>query len=134
MTTTDIKPFTLQTTFTKTNFKIRVNIKFDGKRLSITGDEYEKNTYGRWRDVGGGQCYDQLIADFPHNKQAMRLVQIWKRWHLNDMKAGCEHQRALGWTSYDKHPSEPCPTCGYKYGTAWLFEAVPDEILKELQG
>ena len=25
------------------------------------------------------------------------FLSIWKKWHLNDMKASCEHQEALGW-------------------------------------
>lgn len=25
------------------------------------------------------------------------FLEIWKQWHLNDMRATCEHQRALGW-------------------------------------
>lgn len=80
-----------------------------------------------------------------------RLAKLWKRWHLNDMHAGCEHQRANGWDkmkldpekgegqgnmaiwTYKKdHPNgklcEPCPQCGYKYGTAWLFEQLPENF------
>lgn len=26
-----------------------------------------------------------------------RLLAVWDSWHLNDMKAACEHQRANGW-------------------------------------
>jgi len=61
----------------------------------------------------------------------LRFLEIWHLWHLNDMRAGCVHQRALGWDKegYDLHPSEPCPTCGYKYGSAWLKEDVPEDVL-----
>jgi hypothetical protein len=150
-----------------------------------------------------------------------RLAEIWHRWHLNDMRAGCEHQRAefdagrmlelqeltwgdaynkargravsgemtpgeyrehqrrtviverltiamdrpkhpdlwgedgeemlradmvklgkrevraAGWVSYREHPegllSRTCPTCGYRYGTAWLHEDVPPEVLEEIK-
>jgi hypothetical protein len=93
-----------------------------------------------------------------------RFFDVWERWHLNDMRAGCAHQRAEGWgerrideskpaTAYGKfHPGQhgptwnllgwvtpaevpgglmtaPCPTCGYKYGTAWLTEEVPADVL-----
>lgn len=146
------------------------------------------------------------------------LVTIWDRWHLNDMRAGCEHQRAqdwgseelevityklnhegwnlrrkaeaaakvaamagevadlseeeratlafdlgvkhyhapdadgplsglmevdkrekkrAGWTRPDEHPrgvlTKPCPVCGYKYGSAWLREEVPDEVIETLR-
>ena len=59
----------------------------------------------------------------------LEFLEIWKLYHLNDMNAGCGHQRALGWKDYDKHPSEPCPTCGYKYSTAWLTVLVPEKAL-----
>jgi hypothetical protein len=139
------------------------------------------------------------------------LLDVWGRWHLNDLKAGCVHQRAMGWgkkkvtiahlklsrnkihlwseikrkaekelyssgkaeltpeeleimnmpysltvpietvdnypdystenteeklTTWIKeseHPegvlSKPCPVCGYKYGSAWLREEVPAEVI-----
>lgn len=39
------------------------------------------------------------------------LLDAWKRWHLNDMRAGCKHQRELGW---DKEPIDPSkPTTAY---------------------
>lgn len=25
------------------------------------------------------------------------FLEVWERWHLNDMRAACEHQRDLGW-------------------------------------
>ncbi len=29
--------------------------------------------------------------------------------------------------------NQPCPTCGYKYGSAWLFEPVPAEVVEFLE-
>ncbi len=44
-------------------------------------------------------------------KRWLDLLDIWKRWHLNDMKAGCEHQLSEGW---DKRPIDPTkPTTAY---------------------
>ena len=59
------------------------------------------------------------------------LLDVWKKWHLNDLKASCEHQRALGWDKdgYEKHPSEKCPVCGYKYGSAWHRVEVPQDVI-----
>lgn len=104
----------------------------DGKReLHITADIYRDG-----HDVGGGQSLDTVRRVAEHGtvtpewprKRILKLLSIWERWHLNGMRAGCEHQRELGWTSYNKHPSEPCPTCGYKYGTSWLYEPLPPEV------
>ena len=88
-----------------------------------------------------------------------KLYDIWEEWHLNDLQAGCEHQRSEKWENirinpeelpnshanmdekgilaswvYPKdHPSglltKPCPICGYKYGTAWLKKEVPEDVL-----
>ena len=88
--------------------------------------------------IQGGQCVDTVAAMFPENAEAQEVVRLWKRWHLNDMRAECEHQRALGWT-YDEHhgnnPEAPyegdaCPECGYHIGSAWLTETVPDQAIE----
>lgn len=63
------------------------------------------------------------------------LLEAWARWHNNELHPGCEHQRALGWEreGYDKHPSEPCPTCGYKFGSAWNRVEVPEDVITLLK-
>ena len=89
------------------------------------------------------------------NRDTMRqLAEVWNRWHLNNMRAGCEHQRA-NWgdvtarvetekgprprcqTYPTEHPdgvlTKPCEVCGYKYGSEWLYEEVPVNVLKWLQ-
>lgn len=43
--------------------------------------------------VCGGQCVDTVAAYFPEDAKAQRMAAIWGRWHLNHMRAGCEHQR-----------------------------------------
>ena len=71
-----------------------------------------------------GQCQEALDnmvtyeAGWDHAK-AMRLKAIWERWHLNGLRAGCAH-------------GLDCPE-GYKYGSAWLVEPLPDDIVAELQ-
>lgn len=118
--------------------------------------------------ISGGQNIDEIAALFPDNAQVQRMHEIWQRWHLNDLKAGCEHQRAegwherpidpskpinsygkhfegqshdswnlLGWVRKSEHPEglmcKPCPVCGYKYGTAWLYEPIPEDVLAEIR-
>lgn len=189
----------------------------DDGRFSMSGDIWNN----RHTDiVCGGQCVDEVVAYFPHDKKAQRMCEVWKRWHLNDMKAGCEHQRAwdtnkplkllkyawtmayyemmqkaekgtlstedyakfqevakrvnavlydppichnpqypfpevqnlinegwleekgseektAGWVNQDNHPEglleKPCPVCSYKYGTAWLKEELPQDIIAEIK-
>ncbi len=45
--------------------------------------------------------------------------------------------KAAGWVRYESHPEgllcKPCEVCGYKYGTQWLFEEIPEEVLEWLR-
>lgn len=118
--------------------------------------------------VSGGQNRDEIAAAFPSNERVQRMVEVWKRWHLNTMRAGCEHQRAegwdkrpidpskplqtygrhfegqrqdtwnmLGWVRPVEHPEgllgKPCPTCGYRYGSAWRTEPLPEGVIEEVK-
>ncbi|KKK83807.1 hypothetical protein LCGC14_2789720, partial [marine sediment metagenome] len=39
----------------------------------------------------------------------------------------------LTWITRKEHPfgllSYPCPVCGYKYGSAWLYEPLPQDVI-----
>lgn len=69
-------------------------IPADAKALSICADIYEKRG-ARWVDIGGGQSYDSLRADFPNDATVARLCDIWEQYHLCDMKAGTREQNAV---------------------------------------
>jgi len=148
---------------------IYVEAKYESGELSIHGTE---------GPLSSGHCLGssgQIDMDYAHQNPAdndyrtvepiktseirfasgwsaenwLKLLDVWKVWHLNGLRAGCEHQQTLGWDkdlidptkppSFDnlknwKHPptghlTEPCPTCGYKYGTAWLKEEVPQDVI-----
>lgn len=174
-----------------------------------------------------GQCVDEIRKGSPVGDWTPEMLEkfcdIWDRWHLNDMRPYCEHQKALGWDklavkkvtlynytlrnewsstqrklhnevnkilgetgqvfltederetwnlplqihtweplddvryepqkqqewnrgptegkilgwlSPEEHPDgilgKPCPVCGYKYGTSWLKEDVPEDVLQFL--
>lgn len=65
----------------------------------------------------------------------LNLLEAWHNWHLNDMNAGCEHQRGLGWHKKEtqSHVGEECPVCKHRYGSAWLFVPVPAAVVKMLE-
>jgi hypothetical protein len=121
-------------TYNGRRMNVFCKIGFDGQRLSISGVEgptRNGNCIGACGqiDMHLGQGEDITPAPGWTAETIAAFLQAWNRWHLNDMRAGCEHQRALGWTKYEDHPSEPCPTCGYKYGSRWLTEEVPADVL-----
>lgn len=201
-------------------------IAYEDGRLSITGvigPKSNGNCYGSC-----GQCTDEIREGTPAEGWTKEMVNqfcdIWEKWHLNDMRPYCPHQKELGWnklavkkvTLYnycltqeayskkraakdaavkalergetftptpeqvkyaklpydiktsveisgedaenyepkkplfpgdkrateiktlgwlkpDEHPDgilcKPCPVCGYKYGTSWLMEEVPEDVI-----
>lgn len=162
MTETTVAPFKATRTFKHGLQHLVIEAEWNGTRLSITGTEYVHGAHRLDGVVGCGQ-----ILDTVRRAGHTRLAAIWDAWHLNDMRPGCEHQRAagwserridtskpsdtyglhypgqgqatwnlLGWIRPDEHPdgllTRPCPECGYRYGTAWKTEAVPEDILIEL--
>ena len=68
-----------------------------------------------------------------------RFFDAWDAWHLNDMRANCEHQTGAEWDASRKITveggilSKPCTVCGYKYGSAWRREDVPADVLEFLR-
>lgn len=121
--------------------RVTVELRRDdaGPVLSITGSTPHS----------GGQIFETVRAIAADGTPAAgwtreeleQLADDWQRWHLNNTRAGCEHQRAAGWT-YDTHRDEspdappyaglPCPECGYRIGSAWLYEELPAELLERL--
>lgn len=85
---------------------IYAKVQYDGKRISFTGvvgplrngdargsagqiimsyREYDKRGYLSLADIVPAKDWNPgLIREF---------FDAWNRWHLNDMRAGCEHQR-----------------------------------------
>jgi hypothetical protein len=63
----------------------------DGPEFSAQAEIWQSNK----RDIMcGGQCVDTVAALFPSDKRAQEIKAVWEKYHLNGMKAGCEHQRA----------------------------------------
>ena len=92
-------------------------------RISLSGLTVDKG----YRNAAG-QCLDILddvtepAAPFTLG-DVRTLASIWRRWHLNDMCSHCAHQdRSIPW---DQCP--PCPVTGYRAGSAWLVEPLPED-------
>jgi hypothetical protein len=198
-----------------------VKIEFKDGKLSISGVEGPKANGdcrgGCGQIVMSGLSVEEYAPGWDAEK-VQRFAEVWDHWHLNDMRAGCEHQRAedwgneelevvtygltseahklrrealdesaaaardgrvanltetgkallsddwfkdrhsppdadsplsgcyevkrrekkrANWVNQAEHPrgvlSKPCPVCGYKFGTKWLREEVPQEVIEFLQ-
>lgn len=126
-----INPGKVAIPFRKHKVNAFAEINWDGRRLSIHG---VVGPQANWNCRGScGQCVDEIETVEPNADWTPEMVKtfcsVWRRWHLNDMRAGCSHQRWLGITEVGKS----CPICGYKYGHSWLTEEVPQEVIDWLQ-
>lgn len=105
-----------------------VTVEFDGTRLAFQGVIGPRRD-GNCRGSGGQIAVDlaDVVATAPFTAaDVARLAEVWKLWHLNDMRAGCAHQRRSG-RRYEI--GEACPVCDYRYGSAWLHEDVPADVI-----
>jgi hypothetical protein len=91
-------------------------------------------------------------------ERLQKFFGVWSRWHLNDMRAGSPAQEGFlrahkdEWETYktscsgipnhytwacevlSKAGLHPDPNFnGYRYGSAWLEEKVPEDVLAWLQ-
>lgn len=60
------------------------------------------------------------------------LAAFGDRWHRNDMRASCAHQRVV--TRGGQVSADACPQTGYRYGQAWLVEPLPSGFMATLSG
>ena len=90
----------------------------------------------------GGQCLDNIQEDFfPKSPEILKLVNIWERWHLNDMNAGTMKQEKTLEKCDSNDYSNRCEFLkekglyedrGYKFGHSWLCDPIPTKDLKEI--
>jgi hypothetical protein len=130
---------------------VHLQAELTAERFSISGDLQRPGA----SDIdAGGQIADMLhdaltagdlkFAPGWTPERLAEVLSLWKQWHLNDMTAGCEHQRAgvatgpddpsagIPWDARRGLLAYPCPECGYKFGTAWLTREIPEPVRARL--
>lgn len=128
---------------------VDLEIALTDGRLSICGNIWNAH---HTDIVTGGQIIDQIADLFPGNSQVQLIHSIWKKWHLNYMKAGSPAQECHLKKHSGEFPGYPVshyewaskllaeaglnPDPGYlhngkpyKYGTAWLRVELPADVV-----
>lgn len=127
---------------------VYIRISWDGLRLSITGSE-GPNHCGQITDVLSEPM--DYAGGWDHGL-CLTLATVWGRWHLNDMRAGTAAQMAhlrlspkdayrethpgnwYGWACERLDAANLLNDNGYRFGSAWLREDVPEAVLSFLHG
>lgn len=142
--------------------RVFVTVVWDGEELHFTGVEGPKrngDAHGSCGqiDMNWWENHERWTYGSPDmpRERVERLMELWDRWHLNHMKAGSPAQEA--WlranpvtaiypeSHFDKAREalaaaglQPDPnyygrdSLPYSYGSAWLHEEVPHDVLVEL--
>lgn len=120
------------------------DIKVADTVFSACGYVYKRN-----RCIAGGQCLDNEVFTYAaeHDETFKRIISIWKKYHLNDMRAGTKVQTEVIESAIkngelaDYDYTKVCDYLksknlyednGYVYGTKWLFEKIPYEVKEDL--
>lgn len=119
----------------RNKFEIKCEITFRNNYAEFT----VSGNYGN----SSGQCLDNII---PANEYQKELVNIWKKWHLNDMNPGLpEQQKAIEkWIEkgnkydYDKaceylQSINLFEIDGFEYGSYWYHNTLPDDFQDKLE-
>lgn len=129
-------------------YSLFCSISFESGKLSITGVEGPLPS-GNAR----GSCGQIVMSDWPVTAYApgwsaglvRKFRATWERWHLNDMKAGTPAQDAVlarRKAEYKGYPQSHYDWAlqvlaeeglasdnGYRYGSKWLKEEVPQDVI-----
>ena len=118
--------------------------------LTICGEIKNGNGGGFY---SGGQNISEVVSYYP-TKRLQRIQEIWERYHLNGMKAGTSkqkevldaHKKTLSKKEREEFNQDHYANClkvleaaglkedrGYTYGSAWLIEEIPADIIEEIK-
>lgn len=85
--------------------------------------------------IMGGQCLDDIAPHMKGNRTYAEVLDLWRKYHLNDMHAGSERQEACVKANPNRRNyKSDCAWLerwgllwdeDYKYGTAWLYREIP---------
>ncbi len=170
-----IRDFTGRRSKHKVTLKIKLETEKGKDQKGVDGITYENPltlsiSDSIWQrdesdSMSGGQGQDTLrealddgkleVGNGISNSEFEKLLDIWDRWHLNDLKAGTSRQRKIieehedeaKYNKFDKfldrpvailedHDAQPDTETsgfgkdGYKYGSQWLYEPLPDDVIE----
>ena len=142
---------TLHIGTTRDSGNLFCRVRFDGRKLSIKGVEGPLANGGCRGSCGQIVMQEWDLKSYAPGWTSDLVAQfraVWDRWHLNDLTAGTPAQeewlRANPAHKRNDYPARlaaltsaglnPDPSNGYVYGSAWLLEEVPQDVVAFLAG
>ena len=132
---------------------------FDYKEFSVCADVWNSK---KTDIICGGQCLDEILPFMIGTKyeDSFSLIyKLWKKWHLNGLKAGTPKQEEFCKDWLSSHPYDYTALCSelearclftdkfkgyghrkqykdepYNYGCDWIIDVIPDEDIDLILG
>lgn len=108
-----------------------------GKRTTVTHEPYTGGSFELvFRTIGSNGLADvrEVAAANPVNVSVgltvTALTVLWDRWHANASRPGCVHLNLPADMPIDDKLSQVCPETGFKWGSEFLVEPLPMDVLK----
>lgn len=134
----------------KRKFEFRKNDSEKGRRVWIEIELTADNVFTAHCSgprIYWGQALDRVEKELNiQNPIFKKIMRFWRLYHLNDMHAGTQKQEKLVKEYNEKYKDYNYDNIceylaekhllydnGYKYGTGWLKEEIPDNDLVEIR-
>lgn len=142
------------------SYSVYCQIRIVDGELSITGVEGPLSSGNALGSCGQIEMSLDITKIRPApgwtHKMLREFLTLWRRWHLNEMTAGSPAQEAwlrdnpVRWEYPESHYTAACTALAgadinpdpdylhdgkpYHYGTAWLKESLPVDVVEWLRG
>lgn len=113
--------------------------------LKNTDGKYKLSMCGEIKKCSWGQCNEEIKKYMVAPRMNFdRIMEVWEKYHLNDMHAGTQAQEKFVRAYCENHSYDYKTICeelkkaglyednGYKYGSGWLYEPIPESVLDEI--
>ena len=100
---------------------------------------------GEIKGLAYGQCWEEMKELAVEKRQNFdEIIEVWEKYHLNDLKAGTPAQNNIAKEYCKEHRYDYNAICdllkeqgiyednGYRYGSSWLFEKIPESVLDKI--
>ena len=114
----------------------------DWRTLENVESAYTFSASGEISNDSFGQNLDEMYRLNGDNYLFRRIYKYWKKYHLNDLRAGTQQQTKILKKCLSTDYDDRCKFLkehdlyvdrGYTYGTMWLTQMIPKDVVRQIK-
>tara|TARA_R100000005_G_scaffold61331_1_gene31511 strand:+ start:34 stop:498 length:465 start_codon:yes stop_codon:yes gene_type:complete len=114
----------------------------DWRTLEQVESAYTFSASGEISNDSFGQNLDEMYRLNGDNYFFRRIYKYWKKYHLNDLRAGTQQQTKILKNCESTDYDDRCKFLkehdlyvdrGYTYGTMWLTQMIPKDVVRQIK-